>query len=347
MKKLYFTIAIGSLIALASCTSEEPSDESNQSSQGGKISFRAEMDTRATEINNSNLNQIRVSGFIGDQTLFNGIDFTRGADSYFTSENDYYWPGDNTKVDFVAYAPTQPGGTISISPSSQLLSDFSPASNIADQIDFITSSASGTKEANEKQGLELVFNHRLSQIEINAKADNPVYVFKVTGIRIGQPVSKASYDFKANTWTLGTDKAIYETTYNTPVTLSATATNLMGDNQNAMLIPQQLTGWDPKGDPTNTAAGAYLSLRLQINTVDGAQVYPFPSNGNCIWASIPIDTEWEAGNKYIYNLDLSHGAGYVDPHDPDPGVDVLGGPIEFTVSVVKWADQNVDKPMNE
>ena len=119
----------------------------------------------------------------------------------------------------------------------------------------------------------------------------------------------------------------------------------MGEEGNAILIPQQLVKWDPESDPTNTAKGAYLSIRLQINTVAGAQVYPFPSNADCTWAAIPIDTNWEPGKKYVYNLDLSKGAGNVDPHDPDPGKPVLGGPIDFTVDVKDWAPQNQDVPM--
>lgn len=341
MKKTYLIGGFASLLALTSCVNDEPVN----SSKGEKISFRSEMATRATETTNANLSSIRVSSFLGNQTLFDAVDFNKESDSFFRSADDYYWPGDNSSLDFVAYAPATPGGTISITPSSKTLTDFSPAANIADQVDFITSMASGNKEQNEANGLELVFGHRLSQIEVNAKADNNVYTFKISGVRIGQPVSKGSYDFDADSWTLGTDKAIYEETYDTPITLSATSQNIMGTEGNAILIPQQLTAWDPSGDASNTKAGAYLSVKLQINSAAGAQVYPFPEDADCIWAAIPIDTDWQAGKKYIYNLDLSHGAGYVDPKDPKPGVPVLGGPIEFTVDVQAWTPENVDTPM--
>lgn len=52
--------------------------------------------------------------------------------------------------------------------------------------------------------------------------------------------------------------------------------------------------------------------------------------------------------KYIYTLDFSEGAGKVDPEkeqpedptvDPfDPGEDILGSPIKFTVEVSEWED---------
>lgn len=79
------------------------------------------------------------------------------------------------------------------------------------------------------------------------------------------------------------------------MTLTATPASLMGTEGNAMLIPQQLVAWDPEGDSSNTKQGAYLSVKLQVNTQAGAQVYPFASNPDCQWAAIPINTNWEAG----------------------------------------------------
>ena len=58
-----------------------------------------------------------------------------------------------------------------------------------------------------------------------------------------------------------------------------------------------------------------------------------------------IGTKWEMGNKYIYTLDFSEGAGKPepDPENPEPNepVDpILGGPIKFTVEVAKWIDKD-------
>ena len=341
MKKTYLIPGFAALLALASCAEEEPV----QSYKGEKIAFRSEMNTRASETTNANLSSIRVTSFLGDQTLFDAVDFNKGSDNFFTSQDEYYWPGDNSTLNFIAYAPAAPGGNVSITNDAKTLTDFSPATSFADQVDFITSKASGNKEANEASGVELVFDHRLSQIEVNAKADNNVYTFKISGVRIGQPVSKGSFDFDSNTWTLGTDKAIYTETYDTPITLTASPQNIMGESGNAMLIPKKLTGWNPTTDPSNSNNGAYISVKLQINSKAGAQVYPFPEDAECVWASIPISENWEAGKKYVYTLDLSHGGGYVDPKDPKPGVPVLGDPIKFTVDVVAWDSQSVDQSM--
>lgn len=327
-------------LGLASCAEDEPVSESH----GRAINFRPAMTTRATETTNANLTAIKVAGFMGTATYFEPLDFVKGSDNYFTSTPVYNWPGDDTELTFYAYAPTTMTG-VTLTPDTKTLTAFSPAAGIADQVDFITSSATGKRSLNESSGVDMTFNHQLSQIEVRAKADNAAYTYQITGVRIGKPVSKGDFDFSKSEWIPATDKAIYEETYATPVELTSTAATVMGEEGNAMLIPQQLTAWDPEGDAANSKEGAYLSVKLQINTVAGAQVYPFASEPDCQWAAIPINTNWEAGNKYIYTLDLSNGAGFVDPDDPDPGKPVLGGPIKFTVNVVKWSDSSVDVPM--
>ncbi|MBD5323076.1 MAG: fimbrillin family protein [Bacteroides sp.] len=331
-------IALGlglAAITLVSCAEDEQLDVNH----GQAIDFRTSMSSRATEITNANISEINVAAFMGNQLFFPDMKFSKGSDDFFTSATEYYWPGDDTPLTFYAYAPDAPGGQISITSDSKTMTDFSPASSMAGQIDFVTAQATGTKRANEVSGVPLVFNHRLSQIEVLAKTDNEVYTFKVSGIRIGEPLDKGSFDFETSAWTLDTGKSIYTDTYDNAKTLTSDPVSVMGEGGNAMLLPQKLVPWDPKTDASNVAGGAYLSVRLQISTTDtGVQVYPFPSDAQCQWAAIPIDTDWEAGKKYIYTLDLTHGAGYVDPHDPNPGDPVLGGPIKFTVNVVDWID---------
>ncbi len=339
---LLFMIGL-SAIGLASCSSDEPLSINH----GSAIDFRPAMAqrSRATEITNANLSSINVTALMGDEILFHDLDFSKGTDNYFTSSPEYYWPADDSELTFYAYAPTTTGGTVTINSNTKTLSDFTVAPAIADQIDFITSTATGKKSTNEATGVELDFDHQLSQIEVLAKADNEAYTFEVSGIRIGEPVAEGSFDFADGNWTIGSQKAIYDETY-TARTLTATAQSVMGDGGNAMLIPQQLIAWDPVNDASNSKAGAYLSIKLTVSTTEtGVKVYPYPSDTNCQWAAIPIDTNWQPGKKYVYTLDLSHGAGYVDPHDPQPGNPVLGGPIKFTVNVLDWEETDVPVSM--
>ena len=68
-----------------------------------------------------------------------------------------------------------------------------------------------------------------------------------------------------------------------------------------------------------------------------------------------IGTNWEPGKKYVYTLDFSNGAGKVDPEkeqptDPDvdpfdPGENILGSSIKFTVEVTPWEDAAQDVNM--
>lgn len=105
------------------------------------------------------------------------------------------------------------------------------------------------------------------------------------------------------------------------------------EDDNAMLIPQQLIAWTPDTDKTNTNKGAYLAVKVNITTKDGARVYP--SVGEYDWVAVAVNTKWEPGQKYVYTLDFSNGAGKVDPEKPmpgptdpfKPGEDVLGSAI--------------------
>ncbi len=338
--KSTFILAAASVLALTACSSDDDNVEINQ---GRTINFRPAIASRATETNNSNLVDFKASAFLGSNPYFLNETFSKASgSSFYNSVADYYWPGDDSELSFVAYAPADLQG-ITINANQKTLTDFTPASDISSQIDFISAKATGKKSVNEGPGVPLDFNHNLAQIEVRGLTNNQNYSFKVTGVRIGEPIATGSFDFDNDTWTLASNKTDYESTYGTPVVLTADAQSLMGSNGNAMILPQQLEAWDPEGDATNTKAGAYLSVRLQINILDndgneGLQIFPFPSNGDCTWAAIPINTDLQPGKKYIYTLDFSHGAGYDDPKDPDPGTPVLGGPIKFTVDVEDWVD---------
>ncbi len=341
MKTSFILAALASLLAVTACSDEDVVEVN----QGRKINFRPAISSRATETNNSNLTDFQVSAFLGTTPYFLNETFTKTAgSSFYNSAADYYWPGDDSELSFVAYSPSYLQN-VTINQSEKTLYNFSPTADISSQIDFISAKATGKKSVNEGPGVPLDFNHNLAQIEVRGLTTNKNYSFKVTGIRIGEPIATGTFDFDKEAWTLATNKTDYESTYATPIVLGADAQSLMGTNGNAMILPQQLVAWDPKADAQNSSEGAYLSVKLQINILDengkeGLQVYPFPSNADCIWAAIPIDTNWEPGKKYIYTLDFSHGAGYVDPKDPIPGTPVLGGPIKFTVNVEDWVDSN-------
>lgn len=335
MKRILFFLAAAA--AMTACSQDETTDLAGK---GPGIDFRAAL-TRATETTTDNLQKIVVTALDASQAnYFTDVEFTKSG-SFFTSADPYYWPSDGSSLTFHAYAPTaaELGGTVTIDQNTKQLADYAPASDITAQQDFITATATGSK-TNAATGVALTFSHRLAQIEIKAKSDNNTYIYKVQGIRIAQPVSKATFDFGTTQWTPGAEKANYDVTYEgSERTLTGTAATLMAaDGNNAMLIPQQLVAWDPAGDASNTKKGAYLAVKINITTKEGTQIYP-EQDGGYGWAAVAIDTNWEAGKKYVYTLDFTNGAGKVDPEDPDnPGEDILGSPIKFTVTVDEWQD---------
>lgn len=347
MKKQLFLTAMAALV-MVSCSEENVLD----TNKGNAIDFRAAMGTRAQETNTANMSSIYVTALDArNENLFSDQLFSKNG-NFFTSTPAYYWPGDGSTLTFYAYSPskTDLGGTLTITSATKKLTDFSPATDISNQKDFVTIKATGNK-TNETSGVQLQFEHRLVQIEVKAKNANEGYVYKVKGVRIGKPVSKGTFDFETNAWSLNTtEKTNYEAECDNEQTLAASPVSIMktaGDN--AMLIPQQLTAWAAATDKTNATAGAYLAVKVKITTAAGARVYPVATNADYDWVAVPINTNWEPGKKYIYTLDFSNGAGKVDPEkeeDPSvpedhykPGDDILGGPIKFTVQVTEWTNQ--------
>lgn len=351
MKKQFMFMAMAAML-IASCSS----DDVVSTNTGRAIDFRTSVGTRGAETTTDNIKEFYVTAIDANKAnYFTDLKFEKETNStFFVSTPLYYWPVGDLKFD--AYSPSAPdlGATISISSTAKTMTGFSPATAIKDQKDFVTAYATGNRTNNESSGVELKFNHQLSQIEIKAKNTNTGYIYKVVGVRIGKPVSTGDFNFATSAWTLKPTKANYEEVYTEAKTLTEESASMMGEGGNAMLIPQPLVAWVSKTDPKNDAEGAYLALKIQITTKDGAQVYPAKKD-EYAWAAVAIGTKWEAGKKYVYTLDFSNGAGKVDPEkptptpDPDkpdpfnPGDDILGKPIKFTVEVTEWtpADQSV------
>ena len=326
-------------MALASCAKDSVKEVNN----GRAIDFRVATQTRATETTTANLSTFYVTAIDAKgSNYFTNAAFTK-IEEYFSSSPAYYWPGDGSNLNFYAYAPAAEtlGATVTINKTTKTLAGFSPAAEFADQKDFVTATATGSK-ANETTGVALTFDHQLTQIEVKARNANEAYVYKIKGVRIAQPLSKANFDFTTKQWTPGTDKAIYQVQYSNEITLNTYGQCIMKtEGDNAMLIPQQLVAWDPENDKTNTAKGAYLSVYAQIETAEGSRVYPNVEGMDYAWLAVPIDTKWEAGYKYVYTLDFTNGAGYSDPLDgPETGGTVLGGAIKFTMDVNPWGEKS-------
>lgn len=351
MKKLVF-ITVLSLMGLAACNKDIVRDVY----EGNAIDFRVALDTRGSEVTTSNLSDFFVTALTeSGVSYFADESFTKDGD-YFYSETDYYWPVDE-RLDFFAYSPAKGSlGTaeLTISSETKSITDFKTADEITDQIDIVIAKASGNKEDNETTGVFLKFYHQLAQVEVRAKNENDGFVYKVNGMKIMNVASEGDLDFSVNTsWTPDYNTMTnYEVNFAAPVELGDASVSLMpAEGNNAMLIPQTTSAWDNEVEATtNTSGGSYLAVKINIVTAGESQVFPSTA-GEYAWVAYPIGFVWEPGYKYIYTLDFTEGAGFVDPEnneevdddDPyQPGDKVLGGKMTFVSDIHSWTPSHYE-----
>lgn len=355
-------------LTLASCSNDETVEVAQQKG----ISFRAVtgLNTRASEVTTANLSALKVTAFWDkNNNKYDGfdteVDYVYVKDGgVFNSADSKFWPKDENEVlSFTAFSDNWTG-TKNITDKNNISVDgVKIAGAVADQKDMVyVTGVTGTKAANETNGVALTLEHALSQIQISAKSDNTVYTYQVKGIRISNVDGEANFSVVDGTWgENGANNEIYTVEYATPVTLNGTAQSIMEQKQdngtnysdNLMLLPQAgaTTAWDVENDKTNTNKGTYISVLLKIKK-GTENVFPAEGDDTYGWAAVPASFTWVKGNKYVYTLDFTNGAGRVDPvtpgpdvkpqpdgKDPKPGDKILGDPIKFTVTVTPWNPQ--------
>lgn len=315
MKKNLFILSAVA-IALTSCSDEEVMKVNNSDA----INFRAAVGSRATETTINNLNSFSVSAFVPGGTYFENVIYSKPVEDecvFSTVGDQYYWPG-NEEVTFWMHAPY--GEALPASATSTAngitFNNFTTPGKISEQVDLIAARATGSK-TECPMGPVVDFDHRLSQIEIKAKNTNESYSYKVKGVRIANVKSKANIstatdNFKNWNYNNLSDNAIYGVTYNNEIDLTSEAQSLMGTSGNAMLIPQTLEKWSSRSGKSADEQGSYISVLVQITSAYGTQIFP-ETDGKYGWVAVPIDGTWEAGNRYIYTLDFSKGAGFPAP----------------------------------
>lgn len=303
--------------------------------------------------------------------------FNKTADaqsSQFIPERPWYWQtGKSYKFIGIHPAKTDWMGTLNIEAGQVSYSAEIPAA-IADQKDLIIDAVKGQANSDAETGVQMQFKHILSQLQFKVKNTNQHLTYHIAGIRIVNAANKGSFTFNTETrqgsWAEQTEgKVTYEMLFkDKPIELVTTGTTeatLTPENSGAMIVPQKLTPWN--GNVVSTAApydqGAYIALLINVKyTADGKYMYPAKAatDKDYGWVAVPVPaaskTEtkaiWSMGNKYIYTLDLSKGCGKVDPvnpnpdggvvdpggKDPEPGANIFGKSIFFTVTVADWGN---------
>ena len=325
--------------AMSSCSNDKVVDEV----EGSAISFRTSLDrlqTRGTVKTLANLGSFNVTAITTSDNKPYFTDVTVSSSdngSSWTTTGNYYWPG--KELQFFGYAPTSGIGTVTINGTTKQIADFSPAANVANQVDLLAS----TSAAQSSGTVAMNFKHILSQISVKAKCSNSDVTIKVLGVKLGNIGSKGTFTFPT------TETVTEGFTWSTPwkLTEDATTSYMVGAksdgsaetlesetaksimSENFFLIPQTLTAWAG----TTTNSGAYIGVLCNIKVANGdkagedyktVQIYPETAN-KYAFAAIPINTTWEPGKKYVYTLDFcgtgtttTGGCGKVSPDQTVP-----------------------------
>ena len=353
MKKKYsLYVALASVMLATSCSTE-------QDTMGGRISNRSILlnptvphaaTSRAVETTIDNLDAFKVTAFLpGADNYMENVAYTKADGAWSTNEGNFFWPTSSEYLNFYAYAPAEPckmstnedadGASFNINHQFQKLENFSPNAAAAEQKDFIYAYAKGNLEENGTDGVDIKFKHALSQITIAAKNDNKAYTVKVSGVKIGNVMSKSTFSFPSSggdgndaSWSQDSQTGSYTTEWeNGAVELSSDVKDFKDQgNVPFMLIPQSLTSANKAAD------GAYIALKVSI-AMQGGKVLCSDK-----WAYVGIGDSWQMGKRYNYTLDFSNGAG----QDADGNLIISGKGIKLSVNMGDWTAEDVDIPEN-
>ena len=348
MKKKYsLYVALASVMLATSCSNE-------QDVMGGRISNRSILfnptvphatSSRAVETTIDNLDAFKVTAFLpGADNYMENVAYTKADGAWSTNDGNFFWPTSSEYLNFYAYAPADPckmatsedadGASFSIDHQFQKLENFSPNAAAAEQKDFIYAYAKGNLEENGTDGVDIKFKHALSQITVAAKNDNKAYTVKVSGVKIGNIMSKSTFSFPTTggdgndaSWTQDSQTGSYTTEWESSAVELSSDVKDFKDQGNVpfMLIPQSLTS-------TNKASeGAYIALKVSI-AMQGGKVLCSDK-----WAYVGIGGSWQMGKHYTYTVDFSDGAG-----QDETGKQLISGKeMVLNVKVSPWNEKGI------
>ena len=301
--------------------------------------------SRAVETTIDNLDAFKVTAFLpGADNYMENVAYTKADGAWSTNEGSFFWPTASEYLNFYAYAPAEPckiatsedadGASFSIDHQFQKLENFSPNAAAAEQKDFIYAYAKGNLEENGTDGVDIKFKHALSQITIAAKNDNKAYTVKVSGVKIGNVMSKSTFSFPSTggdgndaSWTQDSQTGSYTTEWESSAVELSSDVKDFKDQGNVpfMLIPQSLTSTNKASD------GAYIALKVSI-AMQGGKVLCSDK-----WAYVGIGGSWQMGKHYTYTVDFSDGAG-----QDETGKQLISGKeMVLNVKVSPWNEKGI------
>ncbi len=393
------SLGLAGLLLATACSN----DETQLIECGNEISFNTHV-SRATETTTANLKNFKVwanaTGFSSQRFIDGLIASKPDGKNYFTFENAVFWPQDVATLDVFAVSPASL--TASVNANGPTVSNFTPATAAKDQADLVVAYSQANRS--DGTNISLKFNHALSQIEVNATGgvtgvSETKHVW-IKGAWLMNVCSSGTLAFDKDkatenymNWSVGSVKTKYGIEFTSVQALDHTSSPLLAsgfESSNMLLVPQQLATWnlDDESDKiANASKGAYILVLCRVEArhpgkehpgADGAVIVDgdnhvhqlFPYTGKFDeeeygYSCVPINTKWEPGKKYVYNLSFcgaTSGAGVypptsdlaglpdgdgkyikVIPADKEVGDPVLDNPITFTVEVATWeGDENAN-----
>ncbi len=341
-KKGLLMMATACLLAATSCSEDQIAASSPLSGNeigmtaiiGGDVNVGRAVETKITSLGKFTVNAFQA----GEENYMKNVEYTTSdnGSSWTTAASKFFWPVEGD-LHLYGYAPAEPGdsGTFKIDKDVQTLTDFVPFETAAAQQDFVYAKSTGNNATNGTTGVELNFQHALTEISVAAKNSNTAYTVNVTGVKLGNVKTKGTFTFpsvenSAASWTLSDATAevgSYETTWNTASALTSSVSTLDESNVAFMLLPQQLEKSEKASEK------AYLALKVNI-TMQGGKVI---RDG---WTYIGLNTNWEMGKHYTYIVDFSDGAG----QDENGKQLISGKDIKLNVKLADWEAKAVDFP---
>lgn len=375
MKKILIMTGIA-LMAILSCSK----DDVKEVNRGKAIDFRAATQTKGETIyGTGTLGSFYATAFEGGNRYFSDVVFSQVGE-YFSSNTVYYWPAEETSLDFVTYSPsisdlggedavlernetqtTTEGETVTA--VSYKIKNITPKDDVYEQFDFVTALATGQKEAETENGIPLIFYHNMTGISFRAMENVDNYEYIVAGVRIDNAVPSGDYDLTSGEWTLGTGRKSYEKTFvDNTITLDNNSQSLYGtypykyggnEEHYAFIIPQPFDD----GTEAGTTALPTFSVYLQVNFIQGdgenktkTKVFPTGEDYGWVQGYFPgISTPSNGSNgetTLVYKWEKGVKYNYVISFT-DPST-VLGDAVKMTtVSVNEWIDASSNTFANQ
>ena len=179
MKKTVLIVPALLALAAVSCTKSEVLE-----SNSGEIRFNvvANSATKAADVycNNNLPGEFMVYAVSDSKTYIDGDRIVRNDSGWENQSGVRYWP--ETTVDFYAHVNAGDDNFKWDASSAPVIENFSPAADVADQVDLLYAVKKG--ESKKDSPVQLNFRHALSQIVFNAKNTNANLYVEIAGVTV-------------------------------------------------------------------------------------------------------------------------------------------------------------------